>query len=338
MCRFRRYPTPISSLGISTQCRVGLPSEATMPRSIRFIPQDALVEVTCRTFQGRRFLRPTKETRETLLGVLGRAQRLYEVEIHAFVAASNHYHLLVSVRDAAQLANFVGYFNGNLARKVNRLIGWQGTFWAGRYKAILVSQEERAQLARLRYVLSHGVKENFVIRPADWPGVNTAEALSSGSMVVEGGRWFDGTRAYRARQRGESLDLDSLGEVETVQLSPLPSWKHSSAAAYRELMLELVENVENEARVRHRHDGTSPHGVQAVLRAAPQSRPKCLVRSPPPRFHTASRKMRRILRQAHSAFLASYQEASESLRRGSTCPCFPQGSFPSALAFVPFGS
>ena len=38
------------------------------------------------------------------LGVLARAARRYEVEVHAHVFLSNHYHLLVSVADVQQAA------------------------------------------------------------------------------------------------------------------------------------------------------------------------------------------------------------------------------------------
>jgi hypothetical protein len=58
-----------------------------MPRSIRFIPEGgALVEVTDRTVQARLLLVPSQELNEVVIGVLGRAQRLYKVRICGFVA------------------------------------------------------------------------------------------------------------------------------------------------------------------------------------------------------------------------------------------------------------
>ena len=93
-----------------------------MGRRLRFIPSGgALVEITCRTIQGRFLLKPTDELREIIIGTLGRAQRLYPVDIHAFVFMSNHYHLLLSVPDARRLAHFMGYVNSKLAREIARL-------------------------------------------------------------------------------------------------------------------------------------------------------------------------------------------------------------------------
>jgi hypothetical protein len=50
-----------------------------MSRRLRYIPEGgALVEVTCRTVQSRFLLRPGPELNDLVVGVFGRAQRLYE--------------------------------------------------------------------------------------------------------------------------------------------------------------------------------------------------------------------------------------------------------------------
>src|SRR5262245_29073477 len=142
-----------------------------MSRKLRFIPDGgALVEVTCRTFQGRFLIQPRADVRALIVGVLARARRLYPVEVCAAVFLSNHYHLLVRVEDAGRLARFMGYVNSNLARELGRYTGWRDKLWARRYQAIVVSNEEAAQVARLEYLLSHGCKEGLVRKLADWPG------------------------------------------------------------------------------------------------------------------------------------------------------------------------
>jgi hypothetical protein len=46
-----------------------------MSRHLRFVPDGgALVEVTCRTIQGRLLLRPSQQLNDIVLGILGRAQ------------------------------------------------------------------------------------------------------------------------------------------------------------------------------------------------------------------------------------------------------------------------
>ena len=67
-----------------------------MARPLRFIPCNSLVEITTRTLQGRLLLMPSPELTDTLLGVIGKAQALCKMSIHAFVVLSNHAHLLLS--------------------------------------------------------------------------------------------------------------------------------------------------------------------------------------------------------------------------------------------------
>jgi hypothetical protein len=61
-----------------------------MPRPLRFIPEKSLVEITTRTLQGRLLLKPSPELTDLILGVIGKAQTLYGMTIHAFVFLSTH--------------------------------------------------------------------------------------------------------------------------------------------------------------------------------------------------------------------------------------------------------
>jgi hypothetical protein len=61
-----------------------------MSRHLRFIPEGgALVEVTCRTIQGRLLLRPSPQLNDIFLGVLGRAQSRLPLEIVAYCCLSS---------------------------------------------------------------------------------------------------------------------------------------------------------------------------------------------------------------------------------------------------------
>jgi REP element-mobilizing transposase RayT len=73
------------------------------------------VEITQRTLQGRLLLRPTRELCQIIHGILGRAQQLFDMTIYAFIFLSNHYHLILSPKDAHQLAQFMGFASGYLA-------------------------------------------------------------------------------------------------------------------------------------------------------------------------------------------------------------------------------
>ncbi len=304
-----------------------------MARRLRFIPEDgALVEVTCRTVHGRFLLKPTDELRSIVIGVLARAQRLYPVELHAFVFLSNHYHLLLSVASAYQLASFMNYLNSNLAREAGRLHGWQEKFWGRRYQAIVISEEEAAQMDRLRYVLSHGCKEGLVARPREWPGAHSVRALVEGQPLQ--GLWFDRTQEYAARARSEEFDRLAYATPETIRLEPLPCWRHLSEERYGVQVGELILQIEMETASRHAREGTQPLGVPAILAQDPHERPRKLKKAWAPAFHAATKAARRELVEAYSWFLGAYREAAEKLREGNSSACFPEGSFPPRLPFV----
>jgi REP element-mobilizing transposase RayT len=304
-----------------------------MSRRLRFIPEGgSLVEVTCRTVQGRHLLCPSPQANEIIAGVLGRAQRLYDVRICAFVFVSSHYHLLLDVRDAHQLSNFMRYLNSNLAREMGRLADWSDGIWSRRYQAIPVSSEEGAQISRLKYVLSHGVKEGLVGRPREWPGLHAARALTEGEPIE--GYWFSRTLEYAARQRGEAFDRLQYATRETVTLSPLPCWKHLSADARRARACSLIDQIETEAANRRAETGAKPLGVAAILGQHPHHRPRHLKKSPAPLFHAISQTVRRELYEGYAWFVAAFRQAAEKLKAGDRSAAFPTGSFPPALPFV----
>jgi hypothetical protein len=56
-------------------------------------------------------------------------------------------------------------------------------FWSRRYSSIVVSDEEKAQVERFRYILSHGVKENLAERVLNWPGVHAAAGTKRSGLM-----------------------------------------------------------------------------------------------------------------------------------------------------------
>ncbi len=245
---------------------------------------------------------------------------------------STHYHLTLWVPDAKRLADFMEYFQSNLAREVCRLQGWKDKVWSRRYTAIVISNEEAAQVDRLRYILANGCKEGLVASPRDWPGVHMVRAVLDGEALT--GTWFDRTKEYGARLRGESFTRYEHTEQETVVLSHLPCWRRLSAEQYRERVAGLVQQIEAEAAAECRRTGVKPLGAAAILRQHPHTWPSKTKKSPSPGFHAATRAARRELWEAYAKFVAAFREASEKLRHGDRTANFPVGSFPPGLPFV----
>jgi putative transposase len=306
-----------------------------MARKQRYIPpspKPTLVFVTCRTIQGRYLFRPGPDFNDRFLGILGCVQRRYQMLICGFCVLSSHFHFLLLVEDAHQLARFMRDLKSKLAIETNRLTGWKGTVFERRYDSAVVTDEEGAQIERLLYLLSNSVKEGLVERPQEWPGVHCVNALLDGEPTT--GHWFDRSREYAARNQGQKFDRLRYATEEAVELSPIPCWAHLSPEAYRARIQALVDRVIADAALERSRTGRSVEGVESILARDPLHRPAKPARSPAPLVHAATKAARRAFYKMYSWFVAAFRSAAEKLKQGDREAHFPVGSFPPGLPFV----
>ena len=316
-----------------------------MPRGLRWIPPGEPVEITTRTLESRLILPMTPTFRRQAVGTLARAAKMYRVRIHAVVMLSNHYHCLATPDDGEQLARFMEFVNGNLARQALRLQGRSGRLWGDRYHAVPISPEPEAQEERLRYLLSNGVKEDLVERVGEWPGLHCARALIDGKPLE--GAWIDQTGLAKARRKRKKLvkkgktppriDAKDFETEYKLELAPLPCWEALEEKERRQKVREMVIEVETAAAAKRAAAGKPVLGVLAVLRQDPDTRPSKTKRSPIPLVHAASTAVRKVYRAAYSEFFKAFQAASALLRGGDRLASFPRYSFPPALAFARTG-
>jgi hypothetical protein len=198
---------------------------------------------------------------------------------------------------------------------VARLTGWKDKIWSRRYQAIVISNEEAAQVARLFHVLSNGVKENLVPRVSEWPGVHAAPALLAGTALE--GVWINRTAEYLAKQRGETHGPQDFEEPETLILAPLPCWKHLSSEQYRHQIESMVQRIENTASAQRERSGKQPLGPDAIRRQDPRAEPDRTKKSPAPRFHAYCKEARQELHRLYFEFVAAFREAADRLNRGT---------------------
>jgi hypothetical protein len=265
--------------------------------------------------------------------VIGRAQSLFGMAIHAFVVMSNHTHFLVSPTNAKQLASFMQFVNSNLAREVARLHNWPDRVWSRRYRAIPIL-DDRAAHARLRYVLAHGAKENLVANPERWPGANCVAALCHGDAIR--GAWIDRSAEYRARARGEKVLPGQFATEYDVNLTLLPCFAHLNADQWQAECRRLIAEIQDTSRERNRETGRQPMGVEAILAQDPHHRPDCLESEPAPFVHAHDPQLRADFRVSYREFVIDHRNGVASLqeRAPDLTAAFPELSFPPALPFV----
>ncbi|MEM9488932.1 MAG: hypothetical protein AAGC55_07290 [Myxococcota bacterium] len=276
-------------------------------------------------------LRPSPELNRLVLGVLGRALQLYDVQLHGFAFLSNHAHWLISPANGGELAKFMAHVLRNISGEVARLHDWEGPLWSRRYRAIPVV-DEASQVARLRYICSQGAKEGLCASPREWPGANSVAALADGVALT--GTWIDRTAMYNARRSGRSMNPSDFEIVYAVPLSPLPCWGELTESERRDLCAAMIMDIESEAAERNAELCRAPLGVERVLEQDPQLRPRHTAKSPAPLVHAATLSARRAAIRAYRAFVDAFRAAAELLRLGKSPVEFPANSFPPPALFT----
>ncbi len=293
---------------------------------------NAGVAVMNRCIQGRYLLKPSPRLNQIIIGALAKAREKYPVEIYSGAFASSHFHLHLQAPSVKIQADFMAHFTRKLSFEAGILYDWETKTFPDRYHSSEVSQEPEAQIQRLVYHLKHGAKEGLVSSPLYWPGVNFVDALITGEPLK--GVWIDRSGYYRASRRDENVTLEDFTEHLELPIAPLPCWAHLSQESRRDLVLDIIREIEENTAASHAMNGTAPLGAEAVLNGDPHYYPAKLKKSPQPLFHAICKKVRQEMRQAFSLILAAYCEASKRLRAGERNAEFPENSFPPGLPFV----
>ncbi len=319
-----------------------------MPRRLSFFPKElkrwkdskarwiCLFEITIRCQHGRKLLLPTERLTELLLGVLGRAQELYDFEIYVYAYLSNHGSIVIGARSPEHRSNIMNYIHGNIALELGREENsdWPDHFYECRGRAIPIMTDEDAE-ERLEYQLSNSTKENLVLRPILWPGAHAARALCSGKNDV--GRWIDHTRlSYLNRHKKEDKQVpeEEASNYYEVKLSKLPHLRNKTGEEYRQYIRRMCKKIATEAAKERKQSGAKVMGVKKVLSAHPHDRPEKLSKSPAPPVHCKDKKLRKWFEKAYRAFAAAYREAHAALREGIDTFQFPEGGILPGYVFT----
>jgi REP element-mobilizing transposase RayT len=294
-----------------------------MAYPIRQFDPQTMFFVTSRTIQSRFLMAPSKKTNELIGGILARAVRQCQVELFAYVFTSNHFHAMVRAPSAVAMSKFMQRLQSNIAVKVGRFVGWRGRFFGRRYSAEPII-DEGAQVERLVYILSHGVKEGLVGSCQEWPGLSCAEALLDGGRASKHA-WRNWTRRWKMQAHNDvnvdRFSADCPSETEVLELTPLPCWASLTPHERSRIVGELIAKVDAAASNRASRDTRhiteqDPHG--APLKTKHTVRPKA----------HASSKLRWIEGvQRYTQFLSAFRRASRAWMAGAFDVEFPLHCF-----------
>jgi hypothetical protein len=303
-----------------------------MGQPLRMYEPNRVYEITVRTIQGRRLLRPSPDVNDLIAGIIGRAQRLYPaIELYGVVVLSNHCTWLLSSSIPEQIPAFMGYINGNISREIGRIHDWPGKLWERPQRPIPILDDE-SLIARFEYLLAQGCKEELVASPLQWPGVTCVFALL-GKRELRG-TWYDRDLATKAHRRGLAVSQDAFATRYSVRFEKLPCWEHLSDEQYTARVEGVVKKIIREGHKRRGHTGKHVMGADAVCRVHPHHRPDSLTKSPAPPCHTTSDETKRLFRKRYRAFVEAFKAAAYELAQGLWPVQFPLYCFPPSLPFV----
>ena len=175
-----------------------------------------------------------------------------------------------------------------------------------------------------KYILSHGVKEGYIARPEQLPGLNCATALIEGTDLP--GLWLDQTAWNRARRANPQAPVKPHLKPTRLRLTPI-----GDPARARQTHLDVLRTIALE------HAGLNPPGPEVMLLKKHTFIPARVKRTRIPRFHAAGPEAKRLLAEAHEAYVSGAEAVHAAIdtvtRQGGAGVTLPPGfQWPTGLA------
>lgn len=111
-----------------------------MARPLRLEYEDAFYHVIQRGIERKNIFSSDKD-KEKFLSYLGASHKMHKAVFHAYVLMNNHYHLIINTPQA-NLSRIMHYINTSYAAYFNAIHKRAGHLYQGRFKAILVQEDE----------------------------------------------------------------------------------------------------------------------------------------------------------------------------------------------------
>lgn len=188
-----------------------------MARPLRIEYEDAFYHVTQRGIERRNIFSEDTD-KDKFLSYLDQAHTAYRAIIHTYVLMSNHYHLILQT-PKANLSKIMHFLNASYATYFNIKRKRAGPLYQGRYKAILVQQDEYLHHLS-RYIHLNPVRINIVKDPKEYPWSSYKYFISNQKPP----RWFDigfilsmfNKNPIEAKRLYRQFVLDGIGKEKEI--------------------------------------------------------------------------------------------------------------------------
>lgn len=176
------------------------PKFTNRPKHLKF--DNSFYFFSIRTISGQWFLRPRKY-KQILLKVLKEKTEKFQSQLIAYVILNNHYHLILKIGEAKNIAKLIGELNGASARAINIADGIIGRkIWWNYYDHVI--RDETDFFKHLNYIHQNPVKH----------GLQAKACATRGSLNYE----FSSYNAWVAKKGKEYLD-DAFAKYPIVDFT-----------------------------------------------------------------------------------------------------------------------
>jgi putative transposase len=270
--------------------------------------------VSRRCTQRQFLLRPTDETQKIYEYCLAEAAARFDVGVIAWLAMSNHHHLVVHDR-RGNLPAFLAHLHKMLAKVLNQHWGrWENLF-AAEPPCITRCVDIGDAIDKVVYLLANPVVDHLVDRCLAWPGASSFPFLDGRTKVIPRPLEF-------FRQNGV------MPELVTLRSETPPGWGGSSDQ-WAETVRERVAAAETAARDERRVTGRTIMGRAAVKRISafdsPDTKPPRRNLRPCIACKNTERRVDALV--ALKRFREAYRRAWEAFVAGARETVFPAGTY-----------
>jgi len=208
------------------------------------------------------------ETINNIIGTwLAKAIEYSGVDYYGTIVMSDHPHHLLSHKQG-RLDKFFEYFNGQVARALNRFYGRRHQVWSRRYSAIPIL-DEQTDIERLIYFLTNPQKANLVDKIEQWPGLSSAEFHLGDNEENNEYLFFDRTAWFRAKT---PKAITRFLKVVKVTYAVLPALSKLSVPKRKALLRRLVSERESQLRAQRQIEGKRVLGKQGLKQTDSRNR------------------------------------------------------------------
>jgi putative transposase len=244
------------------------------------------------------------ETVNNIIGAwLAKAIAHTGVDYYGLICMSNHPHHIVSHKDG-KIEKFFEYFNGQVAKALNRFHGRHHQVWSRRYSAIPIL-DEQADIERLVYLLTNPQKADLVDIIEQWPGLSSAPVYLGHCDEPNEFLFFDRTAWDRAKR---PKAIAKFLQVVSIKYTILPGLAHLPEEERKALARRRLTERETELRDERRSEGKTVVGIEDLKMNDSKTRPKNPKRGRMPLCHCTDKELKILFITARYIYANAYRE------------------------------